>query len=633
MIFIALSIFAVDNILIEQGYELKRNFFLKYMLFSILISATVWIALNLMSYRSSAFDGGAYIAYSKSILNDGDFNIINNISPEMGWLVSSRYNYPDMHDHGVSVYWLPFMSFAKIPESFGSVQTPTHYGQEQWSHIAVLIASVFLTLIAFKVLREMLQLKSKLEHFIFWSLILASPIWYYSLVEYSAADIASLFLASLCVYIAYSVKIEKISDYFMWGLLFGLGRVTKISFLFFIFFFVCVAIFNLNKIKNQNRAPLVLAFLAGAVSLFAIKLLNDYLQFGYFTLLTGYAYDYLFAKPDMLEKLNRNIFGPFGLFHQAPWLFVIILCNLFLLFKLKKDQIIFWILLSLQLGIFVKMGYELTSISDSESEYGYRRYIIDIPFCATALIAFCRHILEGKKNFVKKSFLLVWLALLFYAMVYYVWFRLLDQKFQSAFGVYKIWSFTEVFQNIILIVKDGAWALQQKSYYASLLFIVPVVLVFSALLFIENLQKSLKCTALVLVVFYAAISGLNLYKNQSNVESMKSAGVLKGKVVSHNELVFLYDEIVSDFGMAIVIAKYNKDEKNFMSINAMLKSYLAQLPALIDYDPIGFAQDLKMLKLRNTYQNPRLDVQSLLDYNSETYFDKAFKDQKAHESQ
>lgn len=603
---------------------MKINFY-KWLAASILITLVSWLALNAMSYRPAAFDGGAYVAYTESLINDGDFNIINNIKPEMGWMISGTQNYPDMHDQGVSLLWVPFAIFAKIPEKMGFTQMQTSRGNEPWILACILIASIFLFLYGQKILIQTIRPGTLGEKFIFYSFVVATPLLFYVFLDFTSADIAAFFISCICLFLGFNFKLEKKSHFATWGALFSLARIIKISFVFWLPFFLVVLILNAKNLTRKRALSGILFFIIGIAFVLLLKSANDYLQFGYLTLANGYDYDYLFSHSDYLHNLYKNIFGVFGVFHSAQWLILSFACWCWLLWINKKNSRFFVIVLSLGLGTLAKFLYESTGLSDGEAQYGYRRYINDIPFCLFFIIT----TLQSLRARINMSRLVVtaYALILVYALVYFFWHRLIDQYHYSAFGAYSIWELNGIFKTFLkFLFEIKTWILQPR-LYSTLPLLFVLSLIFSSLLFIkENFVNMTVNFIKMLVIFYFLATALNVTLNKKNSEEMRKFGFLENKVVSHSELVFLYDEILSDLGRTILIAKYNRDEISFKTSSERLISYLNYLPDLVVKDPLNFSVNLRNGILRKTYQDPNMEVTNLLDYNAQSYFNRTYQE-------
>ncbi|MDD4895049.1 MAG: hypothetical protein PHW54_07050, partial [Candidatus Omnitrophica bacterium] len=60
-------------------------------------------------------DEPIYYAYTASIVDDGDFNIINQINlNQSNSYISKTNNLPDFHSYGAVVLWAPFYAYAKF---------------------------------------------------------------------------------------------------------------------------------------------------------------------------------------------------------------------------------------------------------------------------------------------------------------------------------------------------------------------------------------------------------------------------------------------------------------------------------------------------------------------------------------
>ncbi|MDD5130451.1 MAG: hypothetical protein PHS66_05325 [Candidatus Omnitrophica bacterium] len=237
-------------------------------------------------------DEPIYLSYTASMVEDGDFNVVNHAdyrypfnlaSGKLG--VSKTYNLPDFHAHGGVVLWAPFYAYAKIiyylADKFGLTGL-TVYTADRLARCAMSFSTIlfgFLTLLfTYKLSR--IFFSRYISIFSVLAVFFGTPFFYFTIQETGNANvIASLFSVIsiwMCVYV-----INKKSPYwFLYGLFFSVCLVVKVDIWFQLFFLLMffASLVVLKKARWLNGV----SFLLGLLPVAALKIINDYIKYGTF---------------------------------------------------------------------------------------------------------------------------------------------------------------------------------------------------------------------------------------------------------------------------------------------------------------------------------------------------------------
>lgn len=589
----------------------------RILLISFSIACFSIVGFNSLDSRRPFFEAGIYYAYLDSIIKDQDFNIANNVTSEMSWILSPTYNMPAMHDSGISVLWLPLGIIGHFLDKYKNFSISSSRGESSFLEYSVLVSTFFLIGLGLLMLSKVVRPQTKIERIVFLVFPLTSPLLYYGLFEFGSADVGAFFWACLTLYIGDRLGCEK-KDAFLWGLAFAIGRIIKISFVFWLPYFLYILWKKSDRSKKTSeRTNIFLSFFLGSGIVFLLQAVNSFRQFGFFSVTTGYLYDFEFPRPSVLDSLYSNFIGPYGIFYIGLWVIlgIIFFAIVFYQKKCSSDRKV-WLFLSF--SVFFKFIYECLCVSDNETEFGFRRYLIDLPFLIWMSVLFFRS-LKSKEEKLRAS--LVMSLLFVWALWYLFWFLDVDRNYFSAFGIYRWWEFGHPGNAFLSFLKViyRSFSRPDQIYLGCFIF-------FLSLFVITFGQNKLKDRWLIYIVpvfftIYFALTALNFYFNPLNIEKMRSELKLEKKVISDNISTLLYDEILSELSRSMLIAKYTKNKSLFDRNRKNLNSYLAKIPSHILSDPIHFINDLSNGKLRRNYYNSEVDLENLNDFQAASFYD------------
>lgn len=299
-------------------------------------------------------DQPIYLAYTTSIVEDGDLNVVNNGYSKHS--VSKTYNLPDFHNHGGVVLWAPFYSYGKHIYSILSKLKPTFFSRYSLDSFikctmafSTIVFGFFTVLLTFFLCRLFFSNDISL-----WSTLViffGTPFFYYTLSETGNANIIGSLLSIISIWFcSYAVYMRR-PHWFLYGLFFSICIVVKIDLWFQIIFIL--SFFIVLLILRQVNWISLIYFLIGFTLGIALKTINDYVKYGVFH--TGELGLLNFRNYYLFEQLFSSYHG---FFYTSPIFYFCLLGFIFLIINLlrdiktindKKMQDIFLFILSLYL--------------------------------------------------------------------------------------------------------------------------------------------------------------------------------------------------------------------------------------------------------------------------------------------
>jgi len=311
-------------------------------------------------------DQPIYFAYTASVVEDGDLNIVNHLDPKdhpyyfpSGILsVSKTYNLPDFHNHGGVLLWIPFYVYAKfiyfVAIKF-NLTGLTIGGLDKFVNCAMSFSTIvfgfFAIFFTYKLCRVFFSNNTAV-----WSTVmifLGTPFFYFTLHEVGNAQMVACLFSILSIWFcSYAIRMKKL-HWFLYGLFFSICMIVKVDLCFQIFFifFLFIVLLLLKQTIWRNG----ICFLFGLLPMLMLKIINDYIKYGTFHIgefgLLNFKDFYLFEQ----------LFSSYrGFFYTSPIFYICLLGFVFLVINLlkniksineKKWQDLFFLILSLYLFI------------------------------------------------------------------------------------------------------------------------------------------------------------------------------------------------------------------------------------------------------------------------------------------
>jgi len=235
-------------------------------------------------------DEPIYFAYTASVVEDGDLNVINQNYSYSGKFsiskmhtASGTYNLPDFHNHGGVILWAPLYAYTKYFSIIATKLKITNIASYGFVKLAKCVLS-FGTIIFgfFAILFTYLLCRAFFSARICaWSIaavFLGTPFFYYMLFETGNANIIACFFSTLSIWFcSHAIKMKK-KHWFLYGIFFALCVAVKSEIWFQILFIM--PFFAILTRRKQISLKNTIYFTAGFITIFLLRGMNAYLKYG-----------------------------------------------------------------------------------------------------------------------------------------------------------------------------------------------------------------------------------------------------------------------------------------------------------------------------------------------------------------
>jgi hypothetical protein len=494
-------------------------------------------------------DDPIYLAYTASIVDDGDFNVVNNIGlhdhyyfPAGKIHVSETYNLADYHNHGGVVFWAPFYIYGKSVYYIADklkFSLLNKYGRQQIIECAMSFSTAvfgFLVLLfTYSLCRAFFT--SKIAFWSTFSLFLGTPFFYYMQCETGNANIiASLFSVLTIWFCVYAIDVRKKSHWLLFGLFLSICFTIKTDLWFqMVFILALLAILTINKQATLREG---LYFLIGLAGGHIPKVINDYIKYGVFR--EGHLGLFNLRDSYFFEQLFSSYRG---FFYTSPVFYICVFGFLSLTIALiknvrsaDKDKMRDTLLFVLSLYVLIKLFVISFRYAWGGGSAGARQLLTEFPVFA---LLFCRAF-QGRKKYIRYFLGISSVILVFWNLIIVSEFiRNLD------------WKYIRVFPGLSVRVASLKEALkclfEARSLDLKIALFLPLLLLFILIIFyifkslkhnvstfwhVSNQSRRPAFKALViftiyLFVSYTVFTALNLYTNKINIEKLKQEDFFK----------------------------------------------------------------------------------------------------------
>ncbi|MBT3585370.1 MAG: hypothetical protein HN509_10730 [Halobacteriovoraceae bacterium] len=540
--------------------------------------------------------------YVESMLEDGDFNISNQVSSKRRWVVTKTYNHPDVHDNGLAVFWLPFFGYTKVLKSFS---LPTSLGQARGYTLAQVIANLFyglLTLILLsKIMQTFLQKKDSTKTLFFLSL--GTPFIWYLIFHPFSSDITLSTLGALWfLFLIINIKNGSPLRWFLFGLLSATFFAAKISAVFFLTGLGSLLFLKRKSSLKELIKKALLPFGLGFTIILTALLINEWIKYGfvsygYFALLN---YDYYL--------LGETLWGPSGYLYVSPILILPIfglLLNCYR-FKLGDEQ---KIMVFLGLSFVVKTLLESLTFNGN-NELGARHLIVDHTVICLLSLSFYNYLVEKFDKMgnlignIFSLFAITWMLIisLFYLSSnqkeHYSWGMSYLSELSSIVPYFHLlrYRFYEIFLQFGIGIK------QLLPYFPLLLAAsTALLLIFKKEgIFSEKTAKWLNLLSISSAGLYLIFTVTNFLQNPVNVEKQRKLGLYQNSIVASGMEMYQFDENNTQMLKTIKYAKLKGNSQIEKEVTQILKIYRSKAVGQIVLDPAQLKNGLLDGSLSNT---------------------------------
>jgi len=535
-------------------------------------------------------DDPIYFAYTASIVDDGDLNVVNNVDPNNSFYfpsgkinVSKTYNLPDYHNHGGVILWAPFYLYAKAVYTLAKNTNPKcliTYGFDKFVNCAMSFSTVIFGLIT--LIFSYFLCKAFFSNKVaFWStmvLFLGTSFFYYMLLEVANANIIASMFSVLLIWFCSNIINMKKSQWFWYGLFFSICITIKIDLWFQLIFilFLFTVLFILKKTSWLN----IVYFILGVIPGLTLKIINDYIKYGtfhegYFGTLNFRSF-YLFELPFSSYR---------GFFYTSPIFYICLLGFILSVATLlrnnnikneKKLQELFFIVLALY--VFIKIFIISFRYAWGGGSAGARLLLTELP----VFVLLYARVIQSKRRFFRYAIVIVSVIFIFWNLLVISEFMAgLDFKYVAGFPKLsaRIKNLNYLF-NTLFCIKDFNFKLKfclplllvvfWATFYIMKKFSTKSILpTFWYIRDLNNFKYFKKFIFFTIFLFtaYAIITALNIYNNKRNVERLKADGffenakIIRPAEFEKQENIGSMNEMIEYFTLKGDIERVNKIKK------------------------------------------------------------------------
>lgn len=518
-------------------HKVKKNFKTELYLF-------LFIAISIIFRGGSHFyEHGIYVNYVQSILNDFDFNIINQISNRLSWIITPTFHFPDAHP----LTQTPFIAFAYIFEKVSTLITQTNLSKEFSFLLSGIVINFVVFLYSFRLQRRanVEYLKDKYEKIVLLSLF-GSTFLYFTCFTVNVIDTFSIPVTTYLLLNFRSMDPKENSKIFFFAL--GLGFLVTIK----IFFIPLVLFWGLSKIidiyKEKNYKGLVILLVAVALPII-LAAVNSWVKYGSFILESNYVarvlFDYSFSH--LAKKIFIGFFGPGGFFFLNPLLLMGLFCFAWSEFvtTTTKDKLFTtkeFLAYSFFLGfVFFHPIFMLGTLV--EDLLPGRATLISLPFLTLAIAHTYKHS-PNKKNWqIAHALVLLWNVFIIFNFIIF-----------DSYDTFSYYKTKFVFLSEIegLFTYYTSHIQNNFNIYAKLLpAIVILILLFKVAITLFRKVAGTICPIKTLLslwlIIFIPMTAMNMIYTPKNIEIMKRQNAFAGKVIGNGLDIYMYDYILDRF--------------------------------------------------------------------------------------
>ena len=366
----------------------------RILLFAILFSALLFVAVNIKSPIKVQGDGVFYYSYLHSVLFDHDLNFKNELEYYSSYDAGSRWflghqiltpvgKVPNAYAYGLAIMLLPFILVAHtLTWLFGFIR-PSFFVLDGYSYfynlfinVSAWLFGILSLIINYKIIKKFFSENVASKTVV--ALLLATPWIYYQIFEPSMSHMASLFMVSCFVYLLTDLATGKKINYWILALVTFLMLAIRWQNLFF-----CLALLPLlvKEFKEKRYRDIIIQKIAIVVPIIIFWLSQFWLW--------HYLYGSYFLTPQGKHFIKPEFHGLYVLFSTNHglllWSPILILAVAGWWYLGRKNKY----LLVMALMVFLAQWLINGSLNDlgGGDAYGGRRFIEIMPFFALGVAA------------------------------------------------------------------------------------------------------------------------------------------------------------------------------------------------------------------------------------------------------
>lgn len=520
-----------------KGKLISNNDIIHFLKVSLSLALFIFLAISLRG-GSQFYESGIYIDYAKSIIQDFDLNIINQVHQEMTWLITSSHYHPDFHPETQTPFLLGFYLIEKLSSYLTGF---SFHNPEQFilAALALNFFIIYFTAIWSKVLiKDYFRIKSP------WPIvfiIIGSTFAYFSFFTTTVTDAFSApLLIFLLIHFKRLLNIPSKKFLVLFGLALGVFGQLKVIYIPLTLYFFFKLIYSYFRSKQYSFLPYLLT--SAAVPLL-LNSLNKFIKFGSLFMEPNAGAKVLFdySLEHVWSKLATGFFGQGGFFFLNPALLLGIFCFFLMIFKTikkkvltKEEGIVFTIFLGI---VFLHPIFMLGPFI--EDMLPGRATLASLPFL---LLGISYVYNDSKRPLFWKT---IFLAIIIWNIFIILNYVIIDSNDAELYYSQKI--ATEYLKTNFIIHMRESRELLSFAYPTIILFSIIIGAISISIKKFSSLNFRHYVILTFWVVIFTGITITNVTQGPRNVEKMKKDGYFKDKVIGDGSDIFLFDYLLDRF--------------------------------------------------------------------------------------
>ncbi|GEM_PF-4063805 len=341
---------------------------------------TLLLLLTIGSNRFDQIDYGIYLEFTKSILDDGDLNVSNQLTPirltRNEPIIVTPKNYdPSYHPYSGSSLLVPVLSLSRYISPFFSSLVPkgemtlrgglSKEGDEIFSESILCVFNIVLVYLSFYLIYKFLLREMSIYRYVLLchTFVFMTPLLNYTFFQPGNMNIPSFFFGTVS-FILIKRRKEHGLNTFVVSLFLFTGTMIKYEVGLFLLLFLIMKVFDHRHcMKNLFREILVISISSIPVSMYFLT--NNYHQFGeLFLKYGGMTLQSVLSLELLFSPLHGYLF-------VSPFI-ILTFIAVFYYFKTIPHEILIFSLL-----VILKFFGESLTIS-SGIDFGARNYLSDM---------------------------------------------------------------------------------------------------------------------------------------------------------------------------------------------------------------------------------------------------------------
>ncbi|MGZ3691540.1 MAG: hypothetical protein ACXVAX_08550 [Pseudobdellovibrio sp.] len=579
------------------------NQLIKFGKYFIFIAAFIFISLLFKPWELF-YEVGVYKNLFKSMIYDGDFNIVNQVEPAHLWLVTKTYFFPINHPEIQS----PFLIVPFLVEWISHAVSGSLFYDDFEFQLASLGLNLAAIISFYWFLKKICEeLKIKLAEYDFPVIILGTPLFYFSVLQSTVLEVFALpFTAYLILNVIRMKKTNFNFSFFLSGCCAGILFISKITYLPAVIAFALVALLNLKKgLPLRKLALFVFAGLLFVVPHYFNRVsITGQTRFLYRPLGMMIANGWDFSAKNIFTNLGQGYLYYGGLFFSAP-LYLVGIVGLYVLCKkLLSEKFINkfeFTLVFLWIAAVLFHQVPLPGYVTEDHLQG-RIHMCLLPILILGMAYLKNHVFANYKKAIYSlsAFFVGWNFLIIFC-------------YMCVAKVNPYLFHTKIFNETELISRGfEMYRLELHYNYLKMAPFYKEILIFSMLsavfyFLVQHLKKQALTMASAVVLaagFFIVMAVSNAFCSEPNIETMKEEKIYDKIVIGNGPDIYFLDYIVDYFNRM----KAKNDPELQAKVRLMTHKVYVMIPSELLKSTPAFDKVLKDESLDFTaYLNDRVN--------------------------